>query len=124
MMPKRCAGTVWRSSGAPTQYKLGRMYANGDGVLQDEGVRLYRLAAKKGHARAQYDLGLSYANGAGVPKDPVLAHMWLSIAGDTGNKRAGEQRDTLEEDMSRAEISRVIELARSCMASDYRDCEQ
>ena len=50
--------------------------------------------------------------------------MWLSIAGDTGNKRAREQRETLEHDMSRAEISRAIELARACMASDYRDCEQ
>ena len=100
------------------------MYANGVGVLQDEdeAVQLYRRAAKKGHARAQYDLGLSYADAAGVPKDPVLAHMWLSIAGDTGNKRAREQRDTLEQDMSGAEISRATELARACMDSDYQDC--
>ncbi len=110
---------------APTQYKLGRMYANGDGVLQDEAeaVRLYRLAAKKGHARAQYDLGLSYANGAGVLKDPLLAHMWLNIAGANGNEDAREQRDILEQEMSRAEISRATELARACMDTDYQECE-
>ena len=32
-------------------------------------------------------------------------------------------RDSLEQDMIRAEIRRATELARACMASDYQDCE-
>ena len=64
-----------------------------------------------------------YANGHGVLKDSVLAHMWSNIAGANGNEAARKQRDNLEDDMTRAEISRATELARTCMASDYQDCE-
>ena len=49
--------------------------------------------------------------------------MWLNIAGASGNEAARESRDNLEDDMTRAEISRATELARTCMASDYKDCE-
>ena len=61
-------------------------------------------------------------NGEGVLKDSVLAHMWFNIAGANGNEQAREYRDQVEQDMSRAEISRATELARACMASDYQDC--
>ena len=64
-----------------------------------------------------------YANGRGVLKDSVLAHMWYNIAGANGNEAARELRDSLERDMTRAEVSRATELARVCMASDYQDCE-
>ena len=36
---------------------------------------------------------------------------------------ARELRDSLERDMTRAEVSRATELARVCMTSDYQDCE-
>ena len=49
--------------------------------------------------------------------------MWLNIAGANGNEVARENRDNLERDMTRAEISQATELARTCMASDYQDCE-
>ena len=49
--------------------------------------------------------------------------MWLNIAGANGEEIARESRDSLERDMTRAEISRATELARACMASDYQDCE-
>ena len=87
-----------------------------------EAVRWYRLAAEQGHAGAQYNLGLMYDNGRGVLKDSVLAHMWLNIAGANGHEGARESRDTLERDMTRAEISRATKLARTCMDSDYQDC--
>ena len=95
------------------------------GVLKDdaEAVRWYRLAAGQGNARAQYNLGLMYYNGRGVIKDPVLAHMWFNIAGANGDETARTSRDNLERDMTRAEISRATELARTCMASEYQDCE-
>ena len=42
----------------------------------------------------------------------MLAHMWLNIASVNGDEGARESRDTLERDMTRAEISRATELAR------------
>ena len=53
----------------------------------------------------------------------MLTHMWLNIAGANGNEAARELRDNLEDDTTRAEISRTTELARACMASDYQACE-
>ena len=73
-----------------------------------EAVRWYRLAAE----------------GRGVRKDLGLAHMWLNIASANGEEAAKELRDNrLEDHMTRAEISRATELARTCMTSDYKDCE-
>ena len=87
-------------------------------------MRWFRLAADQGDARAQLGLGLMYDNGGeGVLKDSVLAHMWCIIAGANGNASARKLRDSLERDMTRAEISRATGLARECMASDYQDCE-
>ena len=110
---------------ASAQLNLGFMYNTGMGVLKDaaEAVRWYRLAAEQGLASAQFNLGNMYANGHGVLKDSVLAHMWSNIAGANGNEAARKQRDNLEDDMTRAEISRATKLARTCMASDYQDCE-
>jgi len=50
------------------QNNLGFMYANGEGVPEDdvEAVRWYRLAAEQGNALAQSNLGVMYQNGDGV----------------------------------------------------------
>ena len=131
------------------QFNLGVMYANGDGVIKDmaEAVRWWRLAAEQGDVDAQYALGSVYAGastgatealweaaedplpflvglflGRGVRTDFVLAHMWLNIAAANGHEDAGLGRDGIELFMSHADISRATELARECMASDYRDC--
>ena len=85
-------------------------------------MRWYRLAAEQGHADAQFNLGSMYFGGRGVLKDDVLAHMWWNIAGVNGDEDARESRDRLKRDMTRAEISRAIELARECMDSDYQNC--
>ena len=104
---------------------LGLMYANGKGVPENdaEAVRWYRLAAQQGNATAQSNLGVMYANGEGVLKDSVLAHMWSNIAGANGDASARKLRDSLERDMTRAEVIRATELAWACMTSDYQDCE-
>ena len=83
------------------------MYDKGEGVLKDEAeaAKWYRLAAEQGTATAQNNLGLMYANGEGVLKDSVLAHMWSNIAGANGSARARKLRDSLERDMTRAEVS-------------------
>ena len=92
-------------------------------LLAQDDLNTVRQAAEQGDATAQFNLGIMYANGRGVLKDSVLAHMWSNIAGANGNASARELRDSLERDMTRAEISRATELARACMASDYQDCE-
>jgi uncharacterized protein len=43
----------------------------------------YRKAAEQGDARAQNNLGIMYDKGYGVRQDPVSAHMWLNIEGET-----------------------------------------
>ena len=110
---------------ADAQFNLGVMYANGRGVLKDdaEAARWYRMAAEQGHAGAQSNLGVRYAIGSGVLKDATLAHMWLNIAGANGSEIAREWRDTIEDDMTATQIARATELARTCMDSDYENCE-
>ena len=40
-----------------------------------------------------------------------------------GSEIAREERDTIEDDMTATQIARVTELARTCMDSDYENCE-
>ena len=111
---------------AGAQFDLGVNYANGKGVQKDdaEAARWYRLAAEQGEARAQLNLGVMYYFGRGVRKETVSAHMWFTIAGANGNEDARNNREALERDMSRAQISRATEQAKACMASNYQDCGQ
>lgn len=125
---------LWRplaeQGNARAQNNLGVMYENGKGVAQDinEAVRWYRLAAVQGYSGAQYDLGLAYAIGrGGVRRDPVRAYMWFSLAaqslsGDTGTLVA-QTRDVFAGAMTPAQIDEAAELARMCLASNYRECE-
>ena len=91
------------------------MYDNGLGVPQDykESVKLYRLSAEQGFAKAQFNLGLIYRKGRGVPKDYVSAHMWWNIAGSNGHKSAVKNRNIVEEKMSKQQIEKAQELARN-----------
>ena len=110
---------------ASAQFNLGVMYATGEGVPQDyqEAVKWFRLAAEQGYASAQTNLGFMYADGRGVLKDRILAHIWFNIAGANGHAQAREIRDTVERELTRAEVTRATELARACMDSDYQSCE-
>ena len=67
----RCA----EQGNAGAQSSLGWIYANGEGVPEDdaEAARWYRLAAEQGDYSAQGNLGRLYANGEGVPQDDVEA---------------------------------------------------
>ena len=110
---------------AAAQIDLAFRYASGRGVLKDdaESVRWFRRAAEQGDWRGQDSLGNAYRDGRGVLKDAVLAHMWWNIAGANGSEQARTNRDLVEDEMTPAEISRATELARTCMASNYQDCE-
>ena len=82
----RCAESGW----APDQYTLGMMYAQGNGVPEDdaEAVRWYRMAGENGHASAQHNLGVMYAEGKGVEKDDKEAVKWYRKAAEQGHKEA------------------------------------
>ena len=75
---------------AEAKVELGHMYANGDGVPEDdaEAVRWFRLAAEQGHVEAQFVLGILYAAGNGVPKDDAEALRWVRRAAEQGSARA------------------------------------
>jgi uncharacterized protein len=91
------------------QYKLGVMYANGDGVDKNERAAIewyqkvvtqglgYHKKAKKqleyleiknaeqGDAATQYNLGVRYANGQGVIKNESAAIEWYQKAAEKGH---------------------------------------
>ena len=81
---------------AAAQYRLGVMYDDGEGVLEDdrEAARWYRRAAEQGYAAAQLDLGLMYAVGRGVDEDDREAAYWYRrVAGQgyaSAQHRLGE----------------------------------
>jgi TPR repeat protein len=109
---------------ADAQFNLGVMYANGQGVPQDNKttVKWYRLAAEQGHALAQGNLGTSYAFGTGVLKDYVRAHMWGSIAATNGNKLGAKLRNFVEKKTTSAQIATAQTLARECVRKKYKGC--
>ncbi len=67
---------------AETQYNLGVITANGQGVPQDteQAVAWFRKAAEQRYAGAQYALGIMYQNGDGVPQDDEQALLWFRRA--------------------------------------------
>ena len=75
---------------APAQFNLGNMYANGEGVPENdtEAVKWYRKAAEQGHAGAQFNLGFMYDNGRGVPQNDTEAVKWYRKAAEQGLAQA------------------------------------
>ena len=106
------------------QFNLGVMYANGQGVVQDnaEAVKLYRLAAEQGYASAQFNLGGMYGDGQGVIQDNVMAHMWLNIAAANGAANGSKLRDAVGKSMNASQLAEAQKLARECVARNYKGC--
>ena len=75
---------------AEAQYRLGFMYAAGQGMQQDpkEAVKWYRLAVAQGDDRAQFSLGNMYDQGHGVPQDSKQALKLYRLAALQGNVKA------------------------------------
>jgi len=67
-----------------SQYNLGVMYENGQGVSQDdlEAVKWYQSAAEQDHPQAQYNLGLMYKKGQGVTQDYQKALKWFRLSAE------------------------------------------
>ncbi len=109
---------------AGAQFNLGVLHENGDGVPQDykTAVKWYRLSAEQGDDAAQYNLGQLYRIGQGVLQDHVLAHMWYNIAASNGQELAPKNRDIIAKEMTPAQLEKARNLARACVAKDYKGC--
>lgn len=72
---------------ASSQYNLGSMYANGQGVKQnyDKAVFWYKKASDKGMPDAQFQMAMMYLNGTGVEKNFTQMNMLLCKAAKAGN---------------------------------------
>ena len=109
---------------AGAQLALGNRYYNGEGVPQDykTAAKWFSLAAEQGDADAQFNLGLMYRNGQGVLQDNIYAHMWGNIASSNGSENGGKLRDIVAEDMTPAQLEKAQDLARECVAKEYKGC--
>jgi TPR repeat protein len=108
---------------AYAQYFLGRMYAKGTGVSEDDAkaVYWYRKAAEQGDAYAQNELAGMYRDGEGVPQNDVHAYAWYGIAAAQEHKIAKEHdqehrpfarnKGNVEKTMTREQIAKGQELA-------------
>jgi tetratricopeptide (TPR) repeat protein len=104
---------------ASTQFNLGLMYAQGQGVPQDyaEAAKWYRRAADQCLPLAQSVLGNMYVQGQGVPQDYVQAHKWFNLAAscETDTKYRADavtERDIIAAKMTPAQIAEAQRLAR------------
>ncbi len=73
-----------------SQFNLGVLYHNGQGVPQDnkKAAEWLRKAADKGDADAELNLFVLYANGQGVPQSNEDAAKWCQLAAEAGNVNA------------------------------------
>ncbi len=86
-------------------------------------IRLFRPLAERGNVRAQDRLGVMFRKGEGVSKNPARAHMWFSFAAARGDARAKAELREVSRTMTREQISQAEAMARTCKASNYRECE-
>lgn len=79
-----------KKGNAEAQFRLGMLYANGEGVALDhaKAAELIQAAAKQKHAQAQTTLGWLYANGYGVAQDDERARTWYQRAAELGDLKA------------------------------------
>lgn len=107
------------------QRYLGMMYHRGNGVVQDFQTSFdwYYLAAEQGDVLAQYSLGSTYSVGRGVPKNNLLAHMWFNISASQKYEEGSIARDeVVAKKMTPEDISKAQQLARACVAKNYKGC--
>ncbi|HWE74751.1 MAG TPA: hypothetical protein VG328_16455 [Stellaceae bacterium] len=79
-----------KTGDAIAQYRLGVLYALGQGVQQDyqHAASLFKTSAEGGVAEAQYNIAVMYGEGLGTGRDPVQAVQWYQKAAAQGNANA------------------------------------
>ena len=87
---------------AESQYNLGWLYANGNGLNVDlrEAIKWWLAAAKQGHADAQFAIGMAFTTGEGEPRDVEQATFWFLRAARQGHRDSREILARLNSDPS------------------------
>jgi len=99
----------WAPVKAQATYELGwAAFHRPDYV---SALKLLKLLAEDGHAKAQYYLGRMFANGHGVEQDYVTAYQWLDLSASAAHKVASEDRDRLTKLMTPEQISQARKRA-------------
>ena len=88
----------------------------------ETALKEYRPRAEQGDTDAQNSLGIMYNNGWGVDRDIVRALMWYMVAATTGSIEALDNQILVEKEMTPSQIEKAQELARECIAKNYKDC--
>jgi TPR repeat protein len=104
---------------AQAQFRLGCLYAFGQGVPEDPALalRLYRLAAEQGDADAQNNLGGMYAEGMGVAPDLVEAYLWFELAAGRDHAMARRNLAFIRRSMSPEQIAAGERRAQDWLAA-------
>ncbi len=95
------------------QLALGIMYYQGQGTAQDYAAAAswFGQAAGYGVAVAQWNLGIMYYEGKGVVQDFVRAYAWFSLAGSQGHEISNENRDRLQNLMTREQVAEAERIS-------------
>lgn len=117
--------SVFAYQGNPkTPFYIGVMFYAGYSVPQDyeEAIKFFRKAAERENTDAQYNLGVMHELGQGVLQNNIYAYMWYDIAASNSHKRAAKNRGNTARYMTTSNISKAQELARECVAKNYKGC--
>ena len=108
---------------AESQFTLGQMYFDGEGVDQDraEAMSWYRKAAEQGHALAQLALAVEYHRGEETGRDRAEAVVWYRRAAEAKVAEAQYYLGVLMHAGLGAETGRatVVELYRAAAEQGF-----
>ena len=111
------AAKEWRpladGGDAPSQFNLGLLYYDGQGVPQDyaQAASWFRRAADQEYLKAQHNLGAMYGAGKGVKRDFVQAYVWLNICAAKGDSGCVDQRDLVAKKLKAKQLETAQRLA-------------
>ncbi|HWP67695.1 MAG TPA: tetratricopeptide repeat protein [Rectinemataceae bacterium] len=102
-----------RQGDAESQYLLGLMYKEGEGLAKNdkEAVLWLGKAAAQKYPEAQSALGDMYEKGRGVAKDKIEALKWYIVAKKSGDSIADMFIDSIKSGMSASQIAEAEKRA-------------
>jgi TPR repeat protein len=77
-----------------------------------EAAKWIQLSADQGYPPSQLNLAIMYYQGDGVPRDPVRAHMWMSLAALQGDPNARNYRDEMAKSLTPAQVEQSLKLVK------------
>jgi TPR repeat protein len=98
---------------AEAQWRLGMLYSNGDGVLQNDpvAVKWFQLSADQGYIPALNALANQHFVGRGVPQNYNQAYFWYDVALAKGDEAAASHLEMLNTELTQEEAARAHQQA-------------